>query len=132
MTCKEATEIYYIKTEIKSLQEELAQHERNRRYYKMVLLSDMPKGRGDHGNPVDKYLIKEQELKDMLQYSLDRLQDELLKFEEFLVSVEDAEIRTILRLRCINNIGWEQIGDRMHMDRRTASRKFYRFFEGTP
>lgn len=128
MTCKEAAEIYYIRTEIKSLKEELAQHERDRRYYKTVLLSDMPRGRGARANLMDEHLIKEQELKDMIRHSLDRLQDELLKFEGFLASVEDVEVRTILRLRCINNMGWEQIGDRMHMDRRTASRKFQRFF----
>lgn len=128
MTYKEAGEIYYINTEIKSLQAELAQHEEARRYYRTAVLSDMPKGKGQHRNHEDEYLVREQELKDMLRYSLDSLQEKLLEFEKFLKGVEDAEMRAILRLRCINNMRWQEIGDRMHMDRTTASKKFKRYF----
>lgn len=128
MTYEKATEIYYINTEIKALQLELAQHEENRRYYKTVILSDMPKGKGKHVNPTDEYLIKEQELKDMIRYALNTLQNKLLKFEQFLSEIEDTETRLILRLRCVNNMSWQEIGDNIGMDRTTASRKFYRFF----
>lgn len=128
MTYEEATEIYYINTEIKALQLELAQHEENRRYYKTVILSDMSKGKGEHINPTDEWLIKEQELKDMLRYSLNVLQNKLLKFEQFLAGIEDTETRLILRLRCINNMSWQEIGENIGMDRRTASRKFNKFF----
>lgn len=128
MTYEEATEIYYINTEIKALQLELAQHEENRRYYKTVILSDMPKGKGEHINPTDEYLIKEQELKDMIRYALNALQNKLLKFEQFLAGIDDTEMRLILRLRCVNNMSWQEIGDSIGMDRTTASRKFNKFF----
>ena len=129
MTYQEAQEIYCINTEIKSLQAELAQHEQDRRYYKTVVLTDMPRGRGGYKNPTDEHLIKEQELKDMLRYALDRLQDKLVEFEKLLSGVEDAQTRTILRLRCINNMDWYEIGEEMCMCRTTASRKFRKFFE---
>lgn len=128
MTYEEAMEIYYIKAEIKSLQKELQQHEESRRYYKTVILTDMPKGRGQNKNPTDEYLIKEQNLKDMLRYSLNMLQNELIRFEEFLKNIKNAEMRTVLRLRCINNMGWQEIGDEIGVDRTTASRMFRRFF----
>lgn len=128
MTYEEAMEIYYIKAEIKSLQKELQQHEESRRYYKTVILTDMPKGRGQNKNSTDEYLIKEQNLKDMLRYSLNMLQNELIRFEEFLKSIKNAEMRTILRLRCINNMGWQEIGDEIGVDRTTASKMFRRFF----
>lgn len=128
MTYEEAMEIYYIKAEIKSLQKELQQHEESRRYYKTVILTDMPKGRGQNKNSTDEYLIKEQNLKDMLRYSLNMLQNELIRFEEFLKNIKNAEMRTILRLRCINNMGWQEIGDEIGVDRTTASRMFRKFF----
>lgn len=128
MTYEEAMEIYYIKAEIKSLQKELQQHEESRRYYKTVILTDMPKGRGQNKNPTDEYLIKEQNLKDMLRYSLNMLQNELIRFEEFLKNIKNAEMRTVLRLRCINNMGWQEIGDEIGVDRTTASRMFRKFF----
>ena len=128
MTYEEAMEIYYIKAEIKSQQKELQQHEESRRYYKTVILTDMPKGRGQNKNSTDEYLIKEQNLKDMLRYSLNMLQNELIRFEEFLKNIKNAEMRTVLRLRCINNMGWQEIGDEIGVDRTTASRMFRKFF----
>ena len=41
----------------------------------------------------------------------------------------NSEMRLILRLRCINNMGWFDIGKELNMDRRTVSRKFYKFFK---
>lgn len=129
MTFEQALEIYYINVEIKSIQLELAQHRENRKYYRTIILTDSTKVRGEHTNPTDKWLIKEQQLTDMLRYSLDHLQQKMIEFEKFLKKVEDAETRAILRLRCINNMSWEEIGDNLGMDRRTASRKFNRFFD---
>lgn len=54
----------------------------------------------------------------------DGCSENVIEFEKFLKSVEDAETRTILRLRCINNMGWQEIGDRRHMDRTTYLRHF--------
>lgn len=128
MTFEQALEIYYINVEIKSIRLELDEHKENRKYYRTVILTDSTKARGEHTNPTDKWLIKEQQLTDMLRYSLDQLQQKTIEFEKFLKAVEDAETRVILRLRCINNMSWEEIGDNLGMDRRTASRKFNRFF----
>lgn len=129
MTFEKALEIYYINAEIKAIQLELVKHEENRKYYRTVVLTDMLRAKGEHINPTDEWLIKEQQLKEMLRYSLDNLQNKMIEFEKFLKEVEDAETRVILRLRCINNMSWEEIGDNLGMDRRTASRKFNRFFD---
>lgn len=110
------------------MKKELKLMEQNRQYYKVVILPDMPRGKGQHSNPSDKYLIKEQELKEMLSYSLHKLQDKMIEFEQFLETVYDSEMRVILRLRCINNMSWNEIGDNTGMDRRTASRRFNKFF----
>lgn len=129
MTFEEASQIYYINLEIKALRLELAKLKEERRYYKPNVISDMPRGGGEYINQEDEYLAKEQELEDMLNYSLRKLQYERRKIEEFLDTVGDAETRLILRLRCVNNMKWEDIGDEIGADRRTVSRKFYKFFE---
>ena len=129
MTLEQASQIYYIQKEIKYIQKQLADLEAERKYYKPTILSDMPKGKGEYRNITDDFLERQQELEDMLKYSLKNLQAERKKFEEFLNTVEDAEMRLILRLRCINNMHWEDIGAAVGMDRRTASRKFYGFFK---
>ena len=113
----------------KTLQLELARLEDSKTYYKNHFLSDMPKGSSQYNNPIDKYLTKRQELQDMLNYALRKLQIKRREFEEFLQKVENAETRLILRLRCINNMRWEDIGKEIGIDRRTASRIFYQYFK---
>jgi len=132
MTLQEASQIHYINKEIKSIQLELADLEAERKYFKAAILSDMPKGRGEYRNPTYEFLERQQELKDMLSYSLRKIQEERKKFEEFLRAVDDAEMRLILRLRCVSNMRWVDIGAAVGMDRRTASRKFYTFFQTCP
>ncbi len=129
MTLEDASQVYYISQEIKYIKKELWDLEAGRKYYKPNILSDMPKGKGAYSNMTDDFLERQGELEDMLRYSLQKLQEERKRFEEFLASVDDAEIRLILRLRCVNNMCWEDIGASLGMDRRTASRKFYNFFK---
>lgn len=52
------------------------------------------------------------------------------RIERYINTIDDAELRLIVRLRSINNMHWEDIGAEVGMDRRTASRKYYRFIEG--
>lgn len=128
MTFEEASQIYYINLEIKALRLELAKLKEERRYYKPNIITDMPRGGSGYINPQDEYLTKEQELEDMLNYALRKLQYERRRIEEFLNTVDDAETRLIIRLRCVNNMKWEDIGEEINADRRTVSRKFYKFF----
>jgi len=69
------------------------------------------------------------ELEELLSYNLKKLQEERRRMEEFLEGIEDHELRVILRLRCVNNMKWDEIGFEMNMDRRTVSRRFYGYFK---
>ncbi|MDR2899128.1 MAG: DUF1492 domain-containing protein [Clostridiales bacterium] len=51
-----------------------------------------------------------------------------LKIEEFMDSVDDPEIRVILRLRYVKMMTWEQIGEEIYMSSSGAFRKCKRFF----
>ncbi len=129
MTLEESKQIYYINREIEYIKKQLQDLEAERIYYKTIILSDMPKGGGKHTNITDDFLEKQKDLEDMMQYSLRKLQEERKEFEEFLKSVDDAEMRLILRLRCINNMRWEEIGEEIGVHRTTVSKKFYSFFK---
>lgn len=87
----------------------------------------MPK-RNSERNIISDYTESAKELEDMLYYNLKKLQIKRKKIEEFLSSIEDAELRLIIRLRVVNNMSWEEIGAQLKMDRTTASKKFYKFF----
>lgn len=127
MTVEEINSIYYINKEIEQIQKELYDL-KTKNFYKSNVLTGMPKGNSEHDIFSD-YAEDIKTLEDMLHYSLKKLQTERKKMEEFLSSIEDAEVRLIIRLRAINNMNWESIGAELGMDRRTASRKFYKYFK---
>lgn len=127
MTLEQLSEVYYIKLEIKSLQIEL-EDLRQQNFYKANIISDMPRGGQGVEKPIS-YINKILELEDMLKYSLKRLQVEREKILKYINTIEDRELREIIRLKCINNLSWYQIGDLLDKDRRTVSKKFYNFFK---
>lgn len=127
MTIDEINSIYYINKEIARIQEELY-NLKNKNFYKGNIITGMPKGSSE-GDIFSDYAEDIRTLESMLQYSLKKLQIERKRVEEFLNTIEDAEMRLIVRLRAVNNMKWEEIGLELGMDRRTASRKFYNFFK---
>ncbi|MFG6378932.1 MAG: sigma-70 family RNA polymerase sigma factor [Lachnospiraceae bacterium] len=127
MTVEEINSIYYINKEIEQIQKELYDL-KTKNFYKSNILTGMPKGNSEHDIFSD-YAEDIKTLEDMLHYNLKKLQMERKKMEEFLSSIEDAELRLIIRLRTINNMSWEEIGVELRMHRTTVSKKFYKFFK---
>ena len=127
MTVEKLGELYYINKEIDSLQKEMAEL-RQRSFYKSGVLTGMPRG-GEKKEPAVEYVSAVLEIEDLLNYSIRKLKDERKEVEEFLKEIPDAELRLIMRLRSIHNMRWEDIGDQIGMDRRTASRKYYDYFK---
>ncbi len=126
MTVEEINNIYYINKEIEQIQKELYDL-KTKNFYKSNILTGMPKGNSEHDIFSD-YAEDIKTLEDMLHYNLKKLQMERKKMEEFLSSIEDVELRLIVRLRAVNNMKWEEIGAELGMERTTVSKKFYRFF----
>ncbi|MFG6377726.1 MAG: sigma-70 family RNA polymerase sigma factor [Lachnospiraceae bacterium] len=126
MTAEEINSIYYINKEIEHIQKELYDL-KTKNFYKSNILTGMPKGNSEHDIFSD-YAEDIKTLEDMLHYNLKKLQMERKKMEEFLSSIEDVELRLIVRLRAVNNMKWEEIGAELGMERTTVSKKFYRFF----
>lgn len=134
MTFEEACQIYYINEEIKILKKELCELEeerKNRPYSKAITYSDMPKGCGmsDPMVDVDELVDQEKTVRQMIAYNIQRLQRARKDMEIFLQTIEKAEERLILRLRCINNMTWQEIGDEIGMSRMTVKRKWDKFWQ---
>lgn len=120
--------IYYINKEIAIIQKELYDLEYNKNLYKGSSLTGMPKG-GNETDIFNYYAGEKEKLEDMLQYNLKELQHERRKAETLLNTIEDPETRLIVRLRIVNNMKWEEIGEMLEMSRTTVSRKYYKFLQ---
>lgn len=126
MTAKELSQVYFTNKEIKRIQLKLAEL-KQKNFYKLNFITGMPKdGNSEEMNA--EYMNSCIELEKELEYNLIKLQRELSEAERYLGSIDDAEIRLIVRLRIVNNMNWDDIGWEMSYDRRTVSRKFYKYF----
>ena len=69
------------------------------------------------------------ELEMLLETNIKKLYLVRNKTERFLQTIEDAEIRLIIRLRAINDMGWREIGELVGMERTTVSKKYRNFLK---
>lgn len=127
VTIEELSGLHYINKEIQLLSLELEEL-KQKNFYGKNIISDMP--RGGHGEEKNvEYVNAVLLVEDLLNYSLKKLQKERGRVEKFLISIEDAEMRLIMRLRAVNNMKWEEIGQEVGMERTTVSKKFYKYFQ---
>ena len=122
MTLEELTQIPYLIAEIKALQLELYEL-RNANFYKNNIISDMPRG-GQGAEQPFTYVSNIAELEKELEFKIELMQRKRLEIEKFIETIEDIVERSIVRMRCINTMTWEEIGEEVNMSRTTAMRTF--------
>jgi hypothetical protein len=127
MTEKELNQLHWLKKEIAKLNEELHKLE-NKSEVRAQVITGMPFGTGIGDNTANS-AIELAEVKALLALSIAKAEIERTKLERYINSIEDAEIRLIVRLRHINHLHWDEIGYEMNMDRTTVSKKYYRFLK---
>ena len=81
------------------------------------------------GYDSEGYSVKVKRLERKLKRKLDELMDERARIEEYIESIDNATVRMILRLRYINGLGWNQIGNELGYSERQCRRKYKEFFE---
>lgn len=129
MTLEELFSVQTDNNKLKSLYIELANHE-NFNPYKKNIISDMP--RGGCGKDFTEWYAEEKErIKKDIEFYKEKLQRDRKMVDAYINKAPFPEC-DIIRYRAINNMGWDEIGANVHMDRRTASRKFYNYIESCP
>lgn len=127
MTEKELSQIHYINIEIKHIQDELNKLE-CRSMVKGQEITGMPGVTGT-SDKVGDYATEKAELEMLLDMAIKRLYLVRNQIERFLQLIDDAEIRLIVRLRSINDMGWKEIGEVVGMERTTVSKKYHKFLK---
>lgn len=120
MTEKELSRYYHLKKEIKDLEERIIKLGDG---VGAVEITDMPKG-SSNKNTIQQRIA---ELRDRyIELRITAL-EEYIKIENFISSIEESEIRTMMRMRFLDLESWEKIGIEFYCDRRTASRKVHKY-----
>ena len=124
MTENELNKLHFINKEIGVLKRQLEEL-KSRSLVKGQEITDMPFASGTSDKTGDR-AIAIREIEEMYEIKLKELYLTRAKIERYIDIIDDPEVRLIVRLRCINNMNWDEIGDEVGMDRRTASRKYFR------
>lgn len=91
-------------------------------------ITGLPKG-NSQSNQIEAYVEKVDALKRKINENMILVIEEKKKIEDFISTVDDAEMRMIIRLRNIDLMGWQEIGDALGMERTTASKKYNNFIK---
>lgn len=120
MTKEELSSYYYLKKEIKQIEERIKEIDdtflsankiNGMRYEKRL------------SNPQEQRMILIEKYDKRLEEKKDEALKELMKIEDFIDSINEPEIRMIFRYRYIELMEWNKIAMLVHMSERTVFRK---------
>ena len=116
--------LYWLKIEISQIEEQI----KELTFFGGSSFNGMPGG-NNISSPTERYV----ERKEKLIKKLNRKRNEFIKeqerIEEYIENIADDEIRVIARKRFLEHKKWEDIGEELFMDRKTASRKMQKYLE---
>ena len=121
MTIKELSQYHNVKIEIQQIKDNIGSSK----------ITGMPMvSSGNNSNPTERIGIKLAKLKTTLENKKDKLLDEATKIEEFLNTVEDGEIRIIIRKRFLEGKTWKEVSKDIIADRSTPYYKLKKYLKG--
>lgn len=125
MTEKELNQLHWINKEIETIKNQLEEL-KSKSLIKGQDLNGMPHASGTSDRTGNTALAI-REIEELYEIKLRELYLVRSRIERYINTISDSEVRLIIRLRSINNMNWDQIGAEVGMDRRTASRKYFRY-----
>ena len=120
MTKEELSKYYYLKQEIKQIEDKIKEIDST---FMRASLINCEKFERRLSNPQEKRMILIEKYTEKLEKAIEKALEELIKIEEFINSIEDPEVRIIFRYRHIELKNWEEIAKLVFMSRASVCRK---------
>ena len=114
MTKEELSKYYYIKQEIKQIEDKIKEIDST---FMRASLINCEKFERKLSNPQEKRMILIEKYEQKLEIAINKSIEELIKIEEFINSIEDPENRMIFRYRYIELKSWNEISSLIHISR---------------
>lgn len=121
MNEKELNRYYYLKKEVEDLEERIETYDVG---VSSVRVKELNVDSSPQFSSIQEKVV---ELKDKWMQKRVEALEEYIKIESFIDRVDDAEIRILLRYRYLDLLSWEQIGEKVFMDRTSVSKKIRKF-----
>lgn len=114
MTKEELSKYYYLKQEIKQIEDKIKEIDST---FMRASLINCEKFERKLSNPKEKRMILIEKYEQKLEIAINKSIEELIKIEEFINSIEDPENRMIFRYRYIELKSWNEISSLIHISR---------------
>ena len=114
MTKEELSKYYYLKQEIKQIEDKIKEIDST---FMRASLINCEKFERKLSNPQEKRMILIEKYEQKLEIAINKSIEELIKIEEFINSIEDPENRMIFRYRFIELKSWNEISSLIHISR---------------
>ena len=116
--------LYYLKLDIENIRAEI----NSLPTISSSQITGMPHGT-NVSNPIESYYLKKEQLLDKLNQKIEKYTEELIRIEDIIDRIDDIEVKTIARMRFIQNMKWEDIGQEIHLERTTCSKKLRKYID---
>lgn len=123
MTEKDLSRYYWLSKEAKDLENRLIEFGDG---VKSMQLKEVSVSSSHSNTSIQEKKLELESL--WMKKRLDAL-EEYIKIERYMDSIEDVEIRAIMRARFMDLKNWEQIGEELNSDRTTVSKKLRRYLK---
>lgn len=120
MTEKELSRYFWLKKEVRKIENQLLE------FGDGVSATSFEEKIGSSGVAKSLQEKRMEIIEKLINARLDAI-EEYLKIENYIDKVEEVEIKTIMRLRFQELKNWDEIGEELHMDRTTVSKKVRKY-----
>lgn len=123
MTEKELSRYYWLKKEVKILENQLEE------FGSGLSATSYEEKIGCSGISISLQEKRALLIEKLINARLTAL-EEYIRIESYIDKIEDNEIRSIMKLRFQELKSWDEIGEELHMDRTTVSKKLRKYLRG--
>lgn len=116
--------LYYLKLDIENIKKEIESIPT----ISSPQITGMPHGT-NVSNPIESYFLKKEQLLEKLNQKIEKYTEELIRIEGIIDTIDDIEVKAIARMRFIQNMKWEDIGEQVHLERTTCSKKLRKYID---
>lgn len=116
--------LYWLKIDIENIKDEI----KSLPTISSSQTNGMPHGSGI-SKPVEQYLIKKEALIEKLNSKIEKYTEELARIEDIIDKIDDIEVKAIARMRFIQCMKWEDIGEKIYLDRTNCARKLKKYIQ---
>ena len=129
MTKKELSQVYFLKREMRQLEQRIKELE-TAAMACTSKITGVPNGTGIN-DKIGNYAAQIADLKSLLALNLRKCVYEFNRLDKFIQSVDDSEMRTILTLRYLQGFSWQKVARSMGNlgDGSTERKKHNRFLK---